>query len=161
MATRMIALPILGALLDATNPPGITFINGRPKLLFDDSTDEIIRWQFRMPSDYASAPVLRGQFSMASATSGSVVWSARLMAVTPGDSQDMDSDSYDSANTDTEAVPATAGYLDEFSITISNADGVAAGDYVCLELSRDADNGSDDASGDAELWSGGLEYTTN
>jgi len=37
------------------------------------------------------------------------------------------------------------------SITLTNADSVAAGDYVRIAINRDADNGSDTATGDAYL----------
>ena len=42
MATGTILLPIMGCVLDAASPPGYAFTNSRPKLLFDDSTDEIV-----------------------------------------------------------------------------------------------------------------------
>lgn len=149
--------------LDDTNPPGVGLANGLPHLLFDDSTDEICYLEFALPENYASAPVLKGIFSMASATSGNVIIAAEVWAMTPGDSADIDTESYDTANTDTEAVPSTAGYPDEFSITLSNADSMAAGDIVRIRLSRDANNASDTASGDCEIRPGTirLEYTTS
>src|SRR3989337_1375489 len=36
--------------------------------LFDDSTDEMMMWTFRMPQNYSSAPTLKIQYKMASAT---------------------------------------------------------------------------------------------
>lgn len=148
--------------LDATSPPGAAVANSLVYLTFDASTDEIVYLEFALPENYASAPVLKGIFSMASATSGNVVWAAQVWAMTPGDSADIDTESYDTANTDTEAVPGTAGYPDEFAITLTNADSMAAGDIVRIKLFRDADNGSDTATGDAELRIGTvrLEYTT-
>jgi hypothetical protein len=116
-------------------------------------------WQVRMPADYASAPVLKVQFKMVSATTGNVVWEGRLMAVTPGDSQDVDADGFAASNTDTEAVPGTAGHLDEASITLTNADSVAAGDFVVIYLARLGADGSDTATGDAEMLVAALEYT--
>ena len=129
-------------------------------LLFDASTDEIIHKRFRLPTDYSSGATLKLQFSMASATSGNVVWAAEVWAITPADAADSDTTSYDTANSVTEAVPGTAGYLDEASITLTNADSMAAGDLVTIRIRRDADNASDTAAGDAELRAISLEYTT-
>ncbi|MCL4822575.1 MAG: hypothetical protein KJZ57_00025 [Anaerolineales bacterium] len=45
--------------------------------------------------------------------------------------------------------PGTAGYIDQFTATLTNKDSVAAGDYVRIRLMRDADDGTNDtASGD-------------
>jgi hypothetical protein len=162
MTTGTVLLPITGAMLDASVPPGIGFSNSIPKLLFDDTTPESCYWQFRMPQDYASSPVLKVQYSMASATSNKVEFEASVMAVSDGDPQDMDAESYDSANTISVTVPGTAGYLDEISLSLTNADSLAAGDYVRLKLSRDADDGTNDtATGDCEVWAVSLEYTTS
>ena len=150
--------------LDDTVPPGVGIANGLAHLLFDSATDEICYLEFRLPENYASAPVLKGIFSMASSTSGNVLWAAQVWAITPGDAADIDAELYDTVNTDAEAVPATAGYADEFAITLTNADSMAAGDIVRIKLYRNASNVSDTAtpSGDAELRPGTivLEYTT-
>jgi hypothetical protein len=161
MATGTIMLPIQGASLDATAPPGIAYILGRPKMLFDAGTQEYAYWVFRMPTNYASGPVGKLQYSMASATSGLIDFELQMYAVTDGDSQDLDADSYATANSASATVPGTAGYMDEVSITITNADSVAAGDWVAVKLSRDADDGSNDtATGDLELWNFVIEYVT-
>ena len=120
------------------------------RLLADDTTDESVWWQFRMPS-FSGTLTIEVQYSMASATSGNVVLTAAVMAVTPGDSADINTESYDTANSATDAVPGTAGYLGTATITLTNNDSVAAGDLVKILLSRDANNGSDTASGDCEI----------
>jgi len=160
MATGTIILPILAASLDASNPPGLDYSQNRPKLLFDDTTPEIAYWVFRMPSNYSSALTAKIQYSMASATANEVEFEVSVMAVSDGDSQDLDSDSYDTANSGSATVPGTAGYLDEISISLSSNDSVAAGDWCAVKLARDADDGTnDDATGDAEVWAVSLEYT--
>jgi len=127
--------------------------------LFDASTDEHIMVQFVMPGNYGSAPVLKVYYKMASATSGKVAWGAKLMALTDGDSQDADSDEFAAANTANATVPGTAGYLDVISITLTNADSLAAGDHVVLVLYRDADDGTNDtATGDAEFLGADLQF---
>jgi len=161
MATGTILLPLPGN-PDNSNPPGLEWFNSKIRLLFDDSTDEITHITFRMPENYASAPVLKAQYSMASATSGNVIIACQVMAVTDGDSAAVDTDSYDTVNTSSAtAVPGTAGYIDEISLTLTNADSLAAGDWIALKFSRDANNASDTATGDLELIALSLEYTTS
>ncbi len=113
-----------------------------------------------MPADYASAPVAKVQWKAASGTTGNVVWDVRISATSPGDSTDVDAQDFDAANTATSAAPGTAGYLAEASITLTNADSVAAGDLVVVRLARAAADGSDTMTGDAELVNLALSYTT-
>ena len=51
-------------------------------------------WSFRMPADYASAPVLKVQYKMASATTGNVIIEGRLAAVSDGDATDVDAKAF-------------------------------------------------------------------
>lgn len=146
-----LALNPASAKLPSSNPARIDNGETNARLLFDASTDQSATWQFVMPQDYGSALKIRLVYSLASATSGNVIWNVSVMAVTPGDSADINTESYDTTNASTEAVPGTAGYLDTASITLSNADSAAAGDFVKIKIARDADNGSDTASGDVEL----------
>lgn len=125
----------------------------RLHMTFDDSSDESGQSvHFAMPAGFTGTGTLKADiyYIMASATSGNVVWNISVNAVTDGDSEDLSSVSgYDTANAATVAVPATAGYLDVCTITLTNDDSVLAGDYMRLLLTRDANNGSDTASGDA------------
>lgn len=151
------AAPALQRVKSSAGAPTPYFL----QLAFDASTEEQCMWSFRMPADYASGLVLKAQYKMASATSGNVILEARVAAVSDGDAQDVDAKAFGSANTSaTTAVPGTAGHLDEISITLANADSVAAGDYVIVYLNRDAANGSDTATGDLELVACSLQYTT-
>lgn len=131
------------------------------QLAFDASTEEWASWSFRMPADYSSSPVLKVQYKMASATSGDVIWVGQIAAVTDGDSTDVDAKAFASTNSATVTVPGTAGYIDEASITMTNADSVAAGDLVIVRIARDADAGGDTATGDAEFVGAALTYTTS
>lgn len=131
------------------------------QLAFDATTQEQCYWSFRMPADYASSPVAKIQYKMASATTGGVVFNVSLAAVTSGDAQDVDAKALATTNAVTvSAVPGTAGYLDEASVTLTNADSVAAGDFVVVFLARAAANGSDTATGDCEVVSLTILYTT-
>lgn len=141
---------------DATDPQARWF-----QWLFDAATDEHVMTQFVLPGNYSSSPVLKVYYKMASATSGKVKWGAKIMALSDGDAQDMDSDEFSTANTNFATVPGTAGYLDVVTITLSNTDSWAIGDHVVMVLYRDADDATDDtAAGDAEFVGADLQYTT-
>ena len=173
MATGSILLPIAAAVQpdgSASNAaPAIQRVKSSAsapspyffQAAFDASTEEQCMWSFRMPADYASDPVLKVQYKMAAATSGNVIIEGRIAAVSDGDSQDVDAKAFGTANTSSAtAVPGTAGHIDEISLTMTNADSVAAGDFVILYLNRDAANGSDTATGDMEVVGVALTYTT-
>lgn len=135
---------------------------------FDASTDEMLMWSFRMPANYVSDPLLKVQYKMTSATSGTVCMEGRIAAVTPyisganGDAQDVDAKAFAATNFTSETVLGTAGYLQVMTITLTNADSVAANDFVTVWLNRDADgtSGSDTATGDMEVVAVSLEYTS-
>lgn len=174
MGTGVLQLPIGAAVLpdgsSGNAAPAIVRVQSsaaNPKLhflkaLFDASTDEFLGWQFIMPDDYSSAAVLKLAYAMASATSGNVRVEARLAAITPGDSTDIDAKALAATNSAGDAVAGTAGYVKEISVTLTNADSVAAGDWVTLWINRDADGttGTDDATGDMELVGARLTYTS-
>jgi len=151
MATRAVLEPF-GAHYPSSNYPGMTQINRRPVLAFDAATAETAYWTLVAPQGLTGTLTLVISFIMASATSGNVVWVAAVEAVTAADATDLDAvTSFDADNSATAAVPGTAGYLQQVSITLTNKDSVAAADYVRISIKRDAANGSDTASGDAYL----------
>ncbi len=149
--------PGISRLKSSGTAPGIYAL----QLNFDAAADEWCMWQFRMPADYASGLVATVQSKMASATSGDVVWDVRVAAVTSGDAASVNAKAFGSANTATQTVPGTAGYLVDTSVTVTNADSVAAGDFVVVRLARNGSSGSDTATGDAECVGLGLSYTTS
>jgi len=141
---------------DATDPQTFWL-----EWLFDDTTQEHIQTSFVMPGNYASAPVLKVYYKMTSATADEVIFGGVLAAVTDADATDVDANEMAAENLSAATtVPGTAGYMDVASITLTNADSVAAGDHVILCLYRDADNAGDDATGDAENINAELQYTT-
>lgn len=164
MATGNVILPILGWTGDAANPPGLSWANSRPRLLFDDTTDELCYVTFRMPDNYASAPKLEIAFSMDTDHDNGhdVCFRGAVMAYTDSDAVAIETDSYDTINYVSGAIPDDLGYMIEPTLTLANADGVAAGDYVSIQFGRDADGtgGTDDATGDLEVWHISLTYTT-
>lgn len=153
-----ILLPIPPIAFDTTNPAGLIFENSVPHILFDDTTAEGVYFQFRMPSDFSSSPVLKLIYSMFSATSGTIEFEVSVWAASDG--EDVDTESYDTVNNGTETVPGTAGLSSDLSITLMNADSLAANDLVRIKLFRDADDGTNDtAIGDLELRAATVEYT--
>lgn len=130
---------------------------------FDDTANEHLCIVFRMPGNYASAPVLKIDW-YAAATSGDVVWCAELSAISESDAATPENKTGDSINAVDDTVDGTTKELNQCSISISNADSVAAGDLVMLVLYRDAEDASgntDTLSGDAYLLGALLEYTTS
>jgi hypothetical protein len=128
------------------------------KLLFDPTTDEHWLFQLELPGDYASAPVLRGKIKFTSATSGNAIMKAAAVATTDSSTDD-DALAFGTADVSAAvAAPATQGQVIEFTIAITAA--LAANRKVLLFVGRDADNGSDTATGDVELLSLNFEYTT-
>lgn len=151
MATRFIGTPY-SAEFPASNFPALTLSNRRPVLAFDAGTDETAYWSFIAPQGITGTITCVVTYAMASATTGAVYWQAALEAITAADAVDTDATtSFDTANSGNGTVPATAGYMQQISITMTNADSIAAGDYVRLSVNRDADNASDTATGDAYL----------
>ncbi len=152
MATRFVGLPH-AAEFPASNFPQITQINQRPALAFDAATDETAYWTDVAPQGLTGTITVYIHYAMASATSGNVIWQGAVEAISDGDATDLDSaTSFDTQNSSaTTAVPGTSGYVDVVSITMTNADSLAAADLYRLAINRDANNGSDTASGDAYL----------
>lgn len=127
---------------------------------FDAAQRESAYWTFRMPSNYASGPVVKLQW-MANATSGSVVWDAQIGAVTPADADTPIEHVLAAVTAATTAANTTeARRLVETSITLANLDSLAAGDLVVLCLYRDGANGSDTTTVDAEVVALAVEFTT-
>lgn len=154
MATRAVFLPY-SAEFPATNFPQLLLSNRRPVLAYDASTDETAYWTFIAPQGLTGTITLVLTIAMASATSGTVGFQAQLEAITDGDATDTDATtSFDTVNNSASTtVPGTAGYIKQISITMTNADSMAAADLVRLSINRDADGSAitDSATGDAYL----------
>lgn len=151
--------PALQRVKSSGTAPGVYFL----QLAFDAANLEWVTFPFRVPADYASAATLKLVFKMTSATTGNVIMVGRLAAYTPGtDTTDFDAKVFGTANTSSAtAVPATtAGKLGEISITLTNDDSMAAGDFAVLYVARDGASGSDTATGDLELVGIAMTYTT-
>lgn len=154
MATRFIGLPE-SAHFPSSNFPQLTQINQRPVLAFDAATDETAYWTDIAPQGLTGTITVVASYVMASATSGTVGLQVQIEAITDGDATDLDSTtSFDTVNNSASTtVPATAGLLDQISITCTNADSLAAADYYRISVNRDADGSAitDSATGDLYL----------
>jgi hypothetical protein len=158
--TDALPFPITGAApLDVQS--GGTGDPHMPCLLFDADTDEFAQFLFRATSYGSGNLTVTVLYSMASATAGAVYWAAQIRALTPGDSQDVLTDTFATATGTSNTVPGTAGYAKDATITVSNLDSIAANDYVTLQVYRDANGtlGTDDATGDAELLAVTVTYS--
>lgn len=151
------AAPAIQRVKSSASAPAPYFLQAA----FDATTEEQLMWAFRIPGDFASTPIIEVQFKMASATTGDVVVEARLAAVSDGDTTDVDTKAFATANTSAATtVPDTVGWMTEISLAFTNDNGVAGGDYVIVYLARDAANAADTAAGDMEVIGVAFTYTT-
>ena len=147
MATRFIFTPYAAS----TNFPQLQLVNRRPVLSFDAAANETAYWTAVVPQGWTGTITALIYYIMASATSGDVDIDVAVEAVTDADALDLDATtSFDTVNsTDNTTVPGTAGYVDVVSVTMTNNDSSAAGDYIRFSLARDAV--SDTGAGDMHV----------
>ncbi len=152
MTTRFVGTP-LSAEFPASNFPQLTLSNRRPVLAFDASTSETAYWTFVAPQGLTGTITAVLSYAMASATSGGVAFDVALEAITTGDAIDLDATtSFDSVNGGSDGtVPGTAGYMEQLTITLTNADSMAAADLVRVSVARDVADAADTATGDCYL----------
>lgn len=141
-------------------PPAASFAtldlrNNRPVLDFDTTTQEIAVFSGVLPYDYAGGGLTVTLYcALSSATTGTVGWDVAFERTQAG-TDDIDSDSFASAQTVTAVtVPGTPGVTLTMSVNVSNGvamDNLAAGEMFRLRIRRDV--ATDTATGDAELLS--------
>lgn len=132
----------------ATNftTPGVR--NGRPVEVFGNTANESCHWEGKVPQGIAASPTFTLVVTCAtSATTGDIDLDAEVENL---DGLDLDGDSFDTVNSqDNTSVPGTAGEEFEISITLTNDDGLAAGDPFRIRLTRD--QASDTAAADLHV----------
>ena len=153
MATRFVGTPF-SAEFPATNYPLLTLSNRRPVLGFDTTTSETAYWTFVAPQGWTGTVTAVLSYAMATATSGGVAFDVAIEAITSGDALDTDAATgFDTVNAGNDAtVPGTAGYMEQLSITLTNADSITAGDLVRLSVARDVADAADTATGDCYVF---------
>lgn len=152
MATRAVLTP-KSAEFPATNFPELKLINRRPVLSFDGSTSETCYWTAVAPTGLTGTLTLVLSLIFPTATSGTCIFAAAVEAVTSGDATDLDAgDSFDSDNNSASiSAPATAGYMVQATITLTNKDSIAAGDLIRILLKRLPADASDTITTDAQV----------
>ena len=135
-------------------PPSTAFAtldtrNSVALLDFDDTTDESAIFLGIIPeaATLGSGLKIRLIWTATTATSGDCVWDASIERM----NTDIDSDSFDTAASVTTTTNGTSGVPNYSEITLTTIDSVTAGDGFRLKINRDANNGSDTMTGDAEL----------
>lgn len=128
---------------------------------FDAATAQYLTIPLRWPVNYASGGTVLFQWMANSASANSVVWAARLGAITAADADTPVEHAAAAASTVTAAGNATeARRLMDSSITLANLDSAAVGDLAFLIVYRDAANGADTLAVEAELIIVTFQYTT-
>lgn len=127
--------------------------NGHLTLNFDASTDESAVFSDVLPYHYTGNGItVYVHWSAASATSGDVVWDCQFERV--GTDLDVDADSFATAQSSTDTTNATSGKITISEIAFldgAQIDSLAVGEKYRLKLTRNADDGDDTMSGDAEV----------
>lgn len=129
---------------------------------FDAASTEAVMWVVPYLQAYGSGNITAKLLWYGdTATSGDVVWGVQVAALTPEtDSQDIEADAWATQQTVTDShLGTTAQRVHTASVTISNLDSVASGDYFAIRVDRIGGNGSDTMAGDAQLVGVVLEYS--
>ena len=138
----------------SSNAATIDLRNQHAVLDFDAATDESARFGGVMPRNYGGGGVTVTLIWMAStATSGAVVWNVSWERHAD-DAFDLDSDGFAAVNAATDTAANVSGEVSYPTIAFTDGadmDSVAVGESFRLNVTRDADNGSDDMAGDAAL----------
>jgi hypothetical protein len=151
-----ILLSAMGGFQNETSKPALTANTGLTNkkdytLDYDDTTDEIESWEISIPPGIViTKATLYVTYRMASATADRVVWACTHGGINDGEAYDA-AGSTDTFTADT--VPDTAGKVAIHSKALTTT-GWAAGDTLHVKISRDANNASDDATGDAKFMHG-------
>jgi hypothetical protein len=132
-----------------------------PALDFDASTAESTFFYFQATAYGSGNLTLDVYWYADTASSGDVVWGCQLAAITADtDTQDVETDGLATAQTVTDSHLGTTGQrVHKASITVSNLDSIAAGDWCVLKFYRDAAAGGDTMSGDASIVKLVLSYS--
>ena len=143
-------------------PPAASFAtldtrNSIDVLDFNDSADELAVFKGIMPRHYAGTTgvtvYIHWMATDTMVTPHNIVWNAAFKSVTE-DADDLDTKAFAADNTTTDAEASASG---ETAITVitftdgADMDTVLAGELFFLQITRDADNGSDTLTDDAEL----------
>lgn len=139
------------AILPASNPAAPVQFAGTnfpvPGLAFDASTQEIVFFPFYAVSYGSGNLSVQLLWYADTASTGTLTMDAAVAAITPNtDTQDIETKAFATANSGNQAHLGTTNQrLHSFTITVSNLDSIAAGDYVILRIRRTTGGLSGDA----------------
>jgi len=139
----------------ASNPATLDTRNQHAVLDFDADTDEAAVFGAVMPRNYAGTTGVTVSlvWLASTATADNVIWDVSFERH-QDDTTDLDSDSFAAVQSATAATASASGepqYTDIAFTDGAEMDSVAAGESFRLKVNRDANNGSDNMTGDAEL----------
>lgn len=143
----------------ANEPPAANFAvcdsrNSHFVLAFDAATAQSAVFRGVLPRNYAGGGVtVRLGWMAASAIVGAVKWNAALERH-QDTTDDLDSDSFATAQTTTAIPPATSGAVQYTDIAFTNGaqmDLLAIGESFRLKITRDAADAADTMAGNAQL----------
>lgn len=145
-----------GAAVGAPNTFRARFFmeQSREILKFSSTASETAIWQFIAPQGLDTTTFDAVIFGyMDTATTGDIDLDGSIEAISDPDTIDMGgAESFDTVNSsDNNSVPGTAGHPMVITITLTNDDGIAAGDLVRFKLARDI---ADTAAGDFHMVGG-------
>ena len=151
------------------NPTTLQSTGASPKvtcdaLYLDDSVDEGLEWRSLIcPPVYGANPVLTVYYHMdGTNSSDQVTLCVRIAAVSDGDTS-VEAKVYDTVNVEVINVPDSADEHDVIDISLSNIDGLVAGDRFNIAIYRDGDaseaGAEDDATGDMIITGLELQFT--
>jgi hypothetical protein len=132
---------------------GSTPAEGVPYLSFDSATDEHADFIGVMPRHYGGGGLTVTLHWASGATSNATVWNVAFRRIAD-DAEDVDTSHTYDFNAVTATTASAAGEVDYAAITFSDGadmDSLAVGELFVLRVRRDADNGSDNMTGDAYL----------
>ena len=157
--TGTIIFPVQGAKLPTANAALIDGGETNWRLLFDDSATCMAWWQFRMPHDYNAAGNAFIQYSTLSGVSNAIAMGVAIMAITPGDAVDVNTESFATYNTGAASGVWTVGQVYNMTIPLTSLDSLAANDFVKVRLLRDV-GATDSLTGQVEVLNFTMEYLT-
>ncbi len=132
----------------ATNPASRVEYNTTRRALaisFDGTTAQSVTSEAIAVSGLTTPLTLFCMTIFPTATSGSAIFEASIMAVASGDAINLiTTESFDTVNVSSAInAPASVGYPVSFSITLTNNDAIAASKFVVLKIARKPSDASD------------------
>lgn len=129
---------------------------------FDDTTAEYLDFLCVLGPNYAGGGLtIVLPWSATSATSGATVWQVAIRRIAD-DAEDVDASQTYDYNTVADTCASASGEISMPTVAFTSGadmDSVAAGDVFMLRVGRLPTDGSDNMTGDAELWSPVIKET--